>query len=61
VRRVFHDQLDESARVLARQPTGNGDAEVNARSDATAGEAIAIDADALVAGDDASTIIRPSA
>jgi hypothetical protein len=48
--RVFHNQFDDSPDAFARPKPCHRNPEVDARSDATSGEPIAVDADACAAG-----------
>lgn len=48
--RVLHNQFDDSAHALASPLPRYCDTEIDARCDATTGEPIAVDADALAAG-----------
>src|SRR4030095_16588684 len=48
--RVFHDQFNDPSHAFASPVPRHCDTEVDTRCDATTGEPIAIDADALAAG-----------
>src|SRR5207253_2194336 len=45
--RVLHDQFDQSPRALASPVPRHRDTEIDARGDATTGQPVAVDADAL--------------
>ncbi len=50
LRRVFHDQFDDSPHALSRPVSRHTDTEVDTRCDAATGEPITVDADAFAAG-----------